>query len=310
MLPMAGSTPRSVFPTAMAAATVPGTPRTERAAAPRRICPKPTARACFTASQLTRRANTLMTRRRAYVVLVSTLVLASCLLLAQQTVPTTQYNTQGVTPPPGSNPTPAKMTFFVTSVGISKGGNLGGLAGADAHCQALATAVGAGGHTWHAYLSTQARPGQPAVNARDRIGKGPWFNWSFAQLGAPQNALISVDLADLHGDTLIQAQRGNNFFKQSARNERGQVIHGIGDPPPIQHEILTGSKWDGRAYTDSADHTCNNWTSSSPGSAQVGHSDRIGNGSSWNSSNATKGCSQADLESTGGTGLFYCFAIN
>ena len=139
-----------------------------------------------------------MTRRRAYAVLISTLVLASCLLLAQQTVPTTQYNTQGVTPPPGSNPTPAKMTFFVTSVGISKGGNLGGLAGADAHCQALATAVGAGGHTWHAYLSTQARPGQPAVNARDRIGKGPWFNWSFAQLGAPQNALISVDLADLH----------------------------------------------------------------------------------------------------------------
>src|SRR6202049_2948383 len=207
MLPMAGSTPRSVFPTAMAAATVPGTPRTERAAAPRRICPKPTARASFTASQLTnltRMANTLMTRRRAYVVLVSTLVLASCLLLTQQTVPTTQYNTQGVTPPPGSNPTPAKMTFFVTSVGISKGGNLGGLASADAHCQALATAVGAGGHTWHAYLSTQARPGQPAVNARDRIATGPWFNWSFAQLGQPQNAIISQDLSELHGDTLVQ----------------------------------------------------------------------------------------------------------
>src|SRR5207247_618166 len=116
---------------------------------------------------------------------------------------TTQYNTQGVTPPPGSNPTPAKMTFFVTSVGIGKGGDVGGLAGADAHCQALATAVGAGGHTWHAYLSTQARPGQPAVNARDRIGKGPWFNWSYAQLGAPQNALIAVDLADLHGDPLL-----------------------------------------------------------------------------------------------------------
>jgi len=135
-------------------------------------------------------ANTLMTRPRAYVVLVSTSMLASCLLLAQQAVPTTQYNTQGVTPPPGSNPTPAKMTFFVTSGDISKGGDLGGLAGADAHCQALATAVGAGGHTWHAYLSTQARPGQPAVNARDRIGKGPWFNWSFAQLGAPQNASL------------------------------------------------------------------------------------------------------------------------
>src|SRR5438445_8458124 len=155
-------------------------------------------------------ANTLMTRPRAYIVFVSALMLAFCLLMAQQAV-TAQYNTQGVTPPPGSNPTPAKMTFFVTSVGIGKGGNLGGLAGADAHCQALATAVGAGGHTWHAYLSTRARPAQPAVNARDRIGKGPWFNWSFAQLGAPQNAVISVDLADLHGDTLLQAQRGNNF---------------------------------------------------------------------------------------------------
>jgi hypothetical protein len=180
------------------------------------------------------------------------------------------------------------MTFFVTSVGLGKGGDLGGLAGADAHCQALAAAVGAGGHTWHAYLSTQARPGQPAVNARDRIGTGPWFNWSFAQLGAPQNAIISADLAELHGDTLVQAQRGSNLFKQSTRNEHGQVIHGIGDTPPIQHEILTGSKWDGRAYMDNADHTCNNWTSSSTGSAQVGHSDRIGNGSSWNSSNGTK----------------------
>src|SRR2546423_13764041 len=153
MLPMAGSMRRSVFPTATAAAAVPGTPRTEHAAAPRRICPKPTARASFTASQRTRMANTLMTRPRAYAVLVSTLMLASSLLLAQQqALPITQYNTQGVTPPPGSNPTPAKMTFFVTSVGIAKGGNLGGLAGADAHCQALATAVGAGGHSSHALL--------------------------------------------------------------------------------------------------------------------------------------------------------------
>src|SRR5712691_11159162 len=234
MRPMAGPTPRSVFPTATAAATVPGTRRTERAAAHNRICPKPTARDSFTASQPTRIANAPMTRPRAHVVVLSTVMLASGLLLAQQAVPRPPYNTQGVTPPPGSNPTPAKMTFFVTSVGIGKGGNLGGLAGADAHCQALATAVGAGGHTWHAYLSTQPRRGQPAVNARDRIGTGPWFNWSFAQLGAPQNALISVDLADLHGDTLLHAQRGNNFFKQSARNEHGQVIHGVGDPPPIQ----------------------------------------------------------------------------
>ena len=250
-----------------------------------------------------------MTRRYACASVVSVLMFASCLLLAQNQ-PTPPFNTQGVTPPPGTNPTPARMTFFATSVGLGKGGDLGGLAGADAHCQTLAAAVGAGGHTWHAYLSTQARPGQPAVNARDRIGTGPWFNWSFAQLGAPQNAIISADLGELHGDTLVQAQRGSNLFKQSTRNEHGEVIHGIGDTPPIQHEILTGSKWDGRAYTDNADHTCNNWTSSATGSAQVGHSDRIGNGSSWNSANSTKGCSQADLESAGGAGLFYCFAIN
>src|SRR6202521_4465895 len=218
MRPIAGSTPRSVFPTAMAAATVPGTPRTERAAAPRRICPKPTARASFTASQLTRMANTLMTRRRAYVVLVSTLVLA-CLLLAQQTVPTTQYNTQGVTPPPGSNPTPAKMTFFVTSVGISKGGNLGGLAGADAHCLALATAVGAGNHTWHAYLSTQARPGQPAINARDRIGTGPWYN--------VKGEMIAPDLAHLHGDTMELARLGNNLNKLTGLTEKGETVPGL-----------------------------------------------------------------------------------
>src|SRR6476646_4772043 len=194
MLPMAGSTPRSGFPTAMAAAAVPGTPRTERAAAPRRICPRPTDRASFTASRPTRMANTLMTRPRAYVVFVSSLMLAPCLLLAQQAVRTAQYNTQGVTPPPGSDPTPAKMTFFVTSVGLGKGGNLGGLAGADAHCQALATAVGAGGHTWHAYLSTQARPGQPAVNARDRIGTGPWYNF--------KGEMIAQNLAHMHGDTM------------------------------------------------------------------------------------------------------------
>jgi hypothetical protein len=250
-----------------------------------------------------------MTKPHTRVVALRTLMFTLMLvasLRAQQNAP----NTQGIAPPPGTFVSQSRMTFFVTSIGVGKGGNLGGLAGADAHCQRLAAAVGAGGHTWHAYLSTQARPGQPAVNARDRIGPGPWFNYSFAQQGEPQNAIISADLAELHGDTLVQAQRGSNLFKQSTRNEYGQVIHGIGDPPPIQHEILTGSKWDGRAYTDSADHTCNNWTSSSTGSAQVGHSDRIGNGSSWNSSNATKGCSQAALESSGGEGLLYCFEIN
>lgn len=203
------------------------------------------------------------------------------------------------------------MTFFVTSVGLGKGGDLGGLAGADAQCQKLATAAGAGDHTWRAYLSTQARPGEPAINARDRIGTGPWYNTSLTQLGQPQNAIISQDLSELHGDTLIQAQRGSNLFKQSARTEKGEVIHGAGDAPPVQHEILTGSQTDGRAFADSGDYTCRNWTSSGEGSAQVGHSDRIGNGNhSWNSSNATKGCSQAAFEREGGAGLFYCFAVN
>jgi hypothetical protein len=195
------------------------------------------------------------------------------------------------------------MTFFVTSVGIGQGGDLGGLPGADAHCLKLATAVGAGSHTWRAYLSTQARPGQPAVHARERIGPGPWYN--------SRGAVISQNLAELHGDTLLQAQRGSNLFKQSARNEKGEVINGAGDPLPNMHDILTGTQPDGRAFTDSADRTCSNWTSGHSGSAQVGHSDRIGNGNaSWNSSHATTGCSQADLASWGGAGLFYCFAVD
>src|ERR1700719_4211953 len=220
MLPMAGLTPRSVFPTAMVAAAVPGTPLTDRAAVPRRICRKPTASACFTVSRLTRIAEKPMTRPHAYVVVLCTLMLASCVMLAQQNAP----NTQGVAPPPGSpTPTPARMTFFVTSVGLGKGGDLGGLAGADAHCLALAAAVGAGGKTWHAYLRTQARPRPASINARDRIGTGPWFNWSFAQLGQPQNAIISADLGELHGDTLAPAQLASNLFKQSALNEYGHV---------------------------------------------------------------------------------------
>jgi hypothetical protein len=194
------------------------------------------------------------------------------------------------------------MTFFVTSVGIGNGGNLGGLAGADAHCQALATGVGAGTHTWHAYLSMQAKDGKPAINARDRIGQGPWYNARGQQIAQGQ--------ADLHGDTLELARLGSNLFKQSALNEKGQVMNGAGDAPN-SHDMLTGSQTDGRGYTDNQDHTCNNWTSSGRGSAQVGHSDRIGGGNkSWNSSHATKGCSQDTLVSTGGAGLFYCFAIN
>jgi hypothetical protein len=194
------------------------------------------------------------------------------------------------------------MSFFVTSVGVGKGGDLGGLAGADAHCTMLAQAAGSTGKIWRAYLSTQARPGQPAVNARDRIGQGPWYNAK----GQP----ISQNQAELHGDTLEMAQRGSDLYKQSALNEKGQVVNGVGDMPNM-HDVLTGSQLDGRAYTDNMDHTCNNWTSSGMGSAQVGHSDRSGGGNtSWNSSHASRGCSQQDLVGTGGAGLFYCFAIN
>ena len=201
---------------------------------------------------------------------------------------------------PGPQPHP--MSFFVTSVPIGKGGDLGGLAGADAHCQRLATAVGGGGKTWRAYLSTQARPGAPAVNARDRIGQGPWYN--------SKRVPIAENLAELNGDTIELARLGSNLFKQTALNEKGEVINGVGDTPNT-HDMLTGSTTNGRAFTDSADHTCNNWTSSGEGSAQVGHSDRIGAGNtSWNSAHPTRGCSQDALVSTGGAGLFYCFAID
>ena len=194
------------------------------------------------------------------------------------------------------------MSFFVTSVGIGKGGDLGGLSGADAHCAMLAQAAGSTGKIWRAYLSTQARPGQPAVNARDRIGQGPWYN----SKGQP----ISQNQAELHGDTLEMAQRGSDLYKQSALNEKGAVVNGVGDTPNM-HDMLTGSQPNGRAYTDNMDHTCNNWASSGMGSAQVGHSDRSGGGNtSWNSAHASRGCSQQDLVGTGGAGLFYCFAIN
>jgi len=204
------------------------------------------------------------------------------------------------------------MTFFVTSEPIGDGGNLGGLAGADAHCQKLAAAVGRGDKTWRAYLSTQARPGQPAVNARDRIGKGPWYS---AKERVPDylKRRLSRPMvqSQIHGDTLAEAQRGSNMQKEFALTEKGELVNGIGDPMPTRHDILTGSQPDGRAFTDSADHTCNNWTSNSTGSAKVGHSARIGNGNqSWNSSHATTGCSQRDLISWGGVGLFYCFAID
>ena len=190
------------------------------------------------------------------------------------------------------------MTFFLTSTGNGNGANLGGLAGADAHCQKLAEAAGAGDKIWRAYLSAQAADGKPAVNARDRIGNGPWHNAKGAQ--------IAKDVADLHGDTLQLALKGNMITKNNAITEKGAIVNGVGDKPTT-HDILTGSQPDGRAFTDSADHTCKNWTSDSDGAAQVGHHDRNGGGISWNSAHATSGCSQAKLVGSGGAGLFFCF---
>jgi hypothetical protein len=191
------------------------------------------------------------------------------------------------------------MTFFITSVSKGDGGNLGGLAGADAYCQSLAAAVGRGGVTWHAYLSTQ---GPNAVNARDRIGSGPWYN--------QRGQRIAQNVGELHGDTIEQARLGVALGKQLSPTEKGTPVNGVGDTPN-QHDILTGSQPDGRAYTDGMDHTCNNWTSNSKGSAQLGHSDKQGGGNgSWNSTHPSRGCSQAELVATGGAGLLYCFAIN
>jgi hypothetical protein len=190
------------------------------------------------------------------------------------------------------------MSFFVTSVGLGDGANLGGLEGADRHCQTLATAVGAGDRIWRAYLSTTAAGGQASLNARDRIGAGPWYN--------ARGVLIAQNVADLHGD--VQRDR-NNINKEFALNEKGETVLGRGDQPN-QHDILTGSDSHGRSLLGSAvNNTCNNWTSNSQGSAIVGHHDRMGGGnSSWNAVHATRSCSQADLVATGGAGLFYCFA--
>ena len=193
----------------------------------------------------------------------------------------------------------ANMTFFVTSQGPGKGADLGGLAGADKHCQDLAASAGAGGKSWHAYLSTQ---GAGAVNARDRIGKGPWQN--------AKGVVIAKNVADLHD--------ANTIAKETAVSEKGEAINGYGDKPN-RHDILTGSKPDGTAFTDDADHTCKNYTSSTQGSVMLGHSDRNGPATvptvkSWNSAHGSRGaeggCSQDGLKSTGGDGLLYCFAVN
>jgi hypothetical protein len=195
---------------------------------------------------------------------------------------------------------PSDTSFFVTSAGIGNGADLGGLEGADKHCQQLAQAVGAGSRTWHAYLSTQAVDGQPAVNARDRIGPGPWKN--------SKGVVVADNLDELHGT--------NNLSKQTALTEKGDVVNGRGDTPN-RHDALTGSQPDGKAFPAGDDNTCHNWTSRTQGSAMLGHIDRQGlrdddASHSWNSSHRSRGpdggCSQADLRSTGGDGLFYCFA--
>ena len=186
------------------------------------------------------------------------------------------------------------MSFFITSEGLGNGGNLGGLEGADAHCQALAEAAGAGGKTWRAYLGTETEGGR-GTDARSRIGEGPWHN--------ANGDLIAEDLDQLHVDP--------NIFASTGLDQNGNRVNARGDQPN-KHDILTGSMMDGTAFfPDEDDHTCNNWTSSDEGSAQVGHHDRHGGGNtSWNSAHPSRSCSQADLQATGGDGLFYCFAAD
>jgi hypothetical protein len=191
------------------------------------------------------------------------------------------------------------MSFFVTSA-VPGTGNLGGLAGADQICQNLAAAAGAGGKTWHAYLSQQAQGNAPSVNARGRIGTGPWYN--------AKGQLIASNVADLHGD---QQRDRNAIRKGSALTEKGDMVNGVGDMPN-QHDMLTGSDSDGRAFTDGLDHTCNNWTSdTATNRAMLGHSDRQGgNNTSWNAAHMSADCTKDGLIRTGGAGRFYCFAIN
>lgn len=203
---------------------------------------------------------------------------------------------------PSAQAQSADMTFFVTSSGPGKGADLGRLEGADAQCQKLALAGGAGSKTWRAYLSTQAADGKPAVNARDRIGKGPWQN--------AKGVEIAKDVADLHS--------ANKISKETALTEKGEIVNGYGDQPN-RHDILTGSQSDGTAFAGPDDRTCKNWTSSTQGAAMLGHSDINGPATnptvkSWNTAHPSRGpdggCSQADLKSTGGDGLLYCFASN
>jgi len=189
-----------------------------------------------------------------------------------------------------------RMSFFITSAGPGSGADLGGLAGADRHCQMLADAVGAGDREWRAYLSTIPTDGQPAVHARDRVGTGPWYN--------AKGVMVAENLEQLHGE--------NNLTKETQLTEKGEIVNGRGDRPNM-HDLLTGSNLDGTAYQAEGYTNCGNWTSSGDGSAMVGHHDRTGGGAnptSWNSAHPSRGCSQENLQGTGGNGLFYCFAVN
>lgn len=216
--------------------------------------------------------------RRITVVLATTLI-APLLVLAQDEAP--------------------ELGFFVTSASPGNGANLGGLEGADAHCQALARKAGAGHRTWRAYLSTQATDGEEAVNARDRIGEGPWAN--------TDGIVMATDVDDLH-------YNNDNFNYEMSVDENGDPINsGAKGNSPNRHDILTGSKLDGTAFEPGEDRSCSNWTSGDDGSAFVGHSDRFRRttpGSSWNSAHPSRGCSQEGLRGSGGDGLFYCFAAD
>ena len=190
------------------------------------------------------------------------------------------------------------MSFFLTSANPGQGADLGGLAGADAYCEKLAAAVNAGGKNWRAYLSTTASGSTPAVNARDRIGRGPWHN--------AKGVLVAASVDELHGTNMLN--------KETALTEKGEVVSGRGDPVNM-HDILTGSAPDGRVAMASGDTTCGNWTQSGAGSAAVGHHDRMGlddsaPAKSWNASHGTRGCGMDALKATGGAGLFYCFSAN
>ncbi len=193
--------------------------------------------------------------------------------------------------------TDSRMSFFITSAGPGNGADLGGLAGADAYCLRLADDVGAGDRIWAAYLSATPAAGSPAVNARDRIGAGPWYN--------AKGVMVARNVADLHSNN-------NKLSKENSLDEKGEAVNGRGDSPN-RHDIMTGSQLDGTAFSSNTDTTCGNWTSSTQGSAMVGHHDRTGGGAnptSWNSAHGSRGCSQAGLRSTGGNALFYCFVVS